>query len=331
MGYILGVDQGGSKTHAVIADKEGNILGWGESYGACHSSSSVEYAMKAVWEAANKALLAGGLLKEDIESIVGGITGVDWDYEEKLLEDAIREYFPKSNIRVVNDCIIAMRAGTMNKNCGILCAGSGLNCAVQSEEKRFVYGFFISDHFQGGACLGHRTLQAVFDSHMGITGKTALTEMVLQLFQTKSVEQLLYRQVKEKIKNHDYLSLPILLEKAALKGDAVASEIWITYGREMVVFLTARMREMKILDQNVDIVLSGSIFKCKYRDFQDTVKEEILKSVPKANIIEAEYEPVMGAVLMGIKSVTGQINNSVYEHLEAAANQFPIKRLTDRE
>ena len=30
MRYVLGIDQGGSKTHAVIADQEGRLLGMGK-------------------------------------------------------------------------------------------------------------------------------------------------------------------------------------------------------------------------------------------------------------------------------------------------------------
>ena len=55
MRYVLGIDQGGSKTHAVIADQEGRLLGMGKSYGACHSSTSLDYAVQAVVQAADQA------------------------------------------------------------------------------------------------------------------------------------------------------------------------------------------------------------------------------------------------------------------------------------
>lgn len=327
MKYVLGIDQGGSKTHAVVSDETGKILGFGKSYGACHSDSSVEYAIQAVLEASDSALNQCGLKRGNVQIMIGGMTGVDWDYEAELLEEGIRTYFPAADIRVVNDCIIAMRAGTMRTHCGILCAGSGLNCAVQSGEERFVYGFYIADEYQGGNCLGKRTVQAVFDSHMGIVPRTILTEKVLAFFQAKSVDELLYRRVKGEIKGKDYLKLPILLEESLLEGDEVALDIWKEYGKEMVVFLTARMRIMDILDQKVDVVLSGSIFKCKSKEFQNVVKEEILNSIPNANIIAAEYEPVVGAVLMGLKKLTGQVLDSYYENLKEAAKIFPIRRL----
>lgn len=330
MKYVLGLDQGGSKTHAIIADETGRILGMGKSFGTCHSSSSVEYAMRAVLEACDMALEMCGLAREDIHTIFGGITGVDWSHEAKLLESAIGVYFQKADIQVVNDCIIAMRAATMSEKCGILCAGSGFNCAVQSGKERFVYGFYIADEYQGGTCLGKRTVQAVFNAEMGIIGCTALTDKVLKFFHAESPEQLLFWQVTGKIRGEDYLKLPILLEEAASLGDREAIYIWEQYGREMVVFLTARMKKMQLCDQNVDIVLSGSIFKCKIKSFQNTVKEEIQRNMPKATIIEAEYEPVAGAALMGLRKMTGQVNEFYYACLEEAAERFPIKRMKNK-
>ena len=51
----MGIDQGSSKTYAIVGDDGGNVLGFGKSYGACHSNTGMKYAMKAVKEAVNEA------------------------------------------------------------------------------------------------------------------------------------------------------------------------------------------------------------------------------------------------------------------------------------
>ena len=288
MRYVLGIDQGGSKTHAVIADQEGRLLGMGKSYGACHSSTSLDYAVQAVVQAADQALSECGLQKEDVTAVLGGLTGID---------------------------------------CGILCAGSGLNCAVQNGEDCFVYGFYIPDEYQGGWSLGKKAVQAVFDAHMGLLEKTELTPRLLEHFQAQSVDELLYMQVMGKIKSSDYLNLPIILEEAACRGDRTAGNIWIQYGKRIVVYLEARMRKMGILECDTDIVLSGSIFKCKFQGFQDAVEREILKKMPGANVIAAEYEPVIGAVLMGLKRMNRVLAGGIYRNIEEGAARFPVRRL----
>ena len=77
----------------------------------------------------------------------------------------------------------------------------------------------------------------------------------------------------------------------------------------------------------MDIVLSGSIFKCKFQGFQEAVKEEILKRIPGANVIAAEYEPVIGAVLMGINGMNGVLTENIYRNIEKGADRFPVRRL----
>ena len=56
MKHVMGIDQGSSKTYAIVGDDGGNVLGFGKSYGACHSNTGMKYAMKAVKEAVNEAL-----------------------------------------------------------------------------------------------------------------------------------------------------------------------------------------------------------------------------------------------------------------------------------
>ena len=55
MEYVLGIDQGGSKTHAAVADETGRLLGAGRGPGACHSVYGMEAAMAGVAEAVRGA------------------------------------------------------------------------------------------------------------------------------------------------------------------------------------------------------------------------------------------------------------------------------------
>ena len=43
--------------------------------------------------------------------------------------------------------------------------------------------------------------------------------------------------------------------------------------------------------------------------------------------MEAVYEPVMGAVVMGLQSVYGEIPEAIYQKMEETSKQFPTRRL----
>lgn len=328
MEYIMGIDQGSSKTYVIIGDNAGTILGLGKSHGACHSSTGIEYAMDAVEDAMRQALLMAKVKLEKISVVFAGMTGLDWDFESKLLEDAIGRVTKVKKIAVVNDCIIALRAGSTQTYGAILCAGSGLNCAVRDMQgNEFVYGFYIEEGFQGGSGLGRAAVNAVLDAEIGLSVPTKLTEMLKKEFKCSSVDQLLLKKVSEEITMEDYLRLPILLEEAAHEGDQKSKQIWYEFGIRFGMYVALAAKRMNLNDTDMEVVLSGSIFKCREPELRQGVYDHLKKELPKARLVDARYEPIVGAYLMGLELLPeiGNIDESI---VEMWCDKFDLKRLS---
>ncbi|MBQ7885259.1 MAG: hypothetical protein IJ313_00030 [Clostridia bacterium] len=329
MKYVLGLDQGGSKTHAVVADMEGNILGIGCGAGACHSVIGLEAASAAIYDASMQAISAAGLTTAQIDVVAAGLTGVDWPHETQLLTSAVSDtlHIPQEKIVVVNDCLIALRAGTSKPSGCILCAGSGLNCAVRHPDGReYTFGFYIEDGCQGGSALGMRTLQAVFDAEAGLCAKTALTEKVLRFMECNTVDEMLFRHVTTGLGADRILRLPPILEEAALEGDMVAKEILRVFARDIARYVVVGLKRFDMLALNMEVVLSGSIFKCRASELIDTVTDVILTNAPNAVILESIYEPVIGAMLLALDHIDGTDGALIQEHIERDAKRFHMVR-----
>lgn len=327
MGYILGIDQGSSKTQVIVGDHKGNIVGLGKSYGACHSVSGMDYAMEAISQAVSQAFEESCITWKDVDVIAAGLTGVDWDYEADLLKNELYKLSGLEEIIIKNDCIIAMRAGTTNKYRAVICAGSGLNCAIhKGDEEEFVFGFYIDDEYQGGSGLGRACLRAVIDSKIGLEKETVLTEMLLEYFKAKDVDELLYMRTTGKIKHEQYLYLPMILEEAALKDDEVAISVWKRFGRQFARYIVTGLKQFDLLDEDVDVVLSGSIFKCKSPALKQAVDEELKNNAPRAKIIDAEYEPIVGAYLLGLDYIGKSEFNSMDEVLRSSIKKYDLFR-----
>lgn len=327
MKYVMGVDQGSSKTHVIVGDDIGNILGFGKSHGACHSSTGIEYAMAAVEEAVHMALMQAGLKMTQIDILVAGMTGVDWEFESRLLQDKLEALTHIKKVIVVNDCIIAMRAGSTHNYGAVLCAGSGLNCAVRDKEgKEFVYGFYIDDEYQGGSGLGKACVRAVTEAYVGLEQETLLTDVLLEKFQCHNVDQLLFRKVTGKITMEDYLSLPIDLEEAAHRGDETAKNILYRFGCQFGKYVAAAMKKMKMTEYETEVVLSGSIFKCKEPELRKAVADYLAAEAPLAKIVDAEYEPIVGAYLIAIEE-NGENTQFDLSNVEKCSYIFPLKRV----
>ena len=87
--------------------------------------------------------------------------------KKELVQNAMYDHFKISHISIVNDCLIAMRAATASDKCGIICAGSGVNCAVRNGSREIIFGYYIPDSVQGGASIGAAAVQKVFDAQAG--------------------------------------------------------------------------------------------------------------------------------------------------------------------
>src|SRR5205085_1885323 len=74
--YVLGVDGGGTKTHAVIADEHGRVLGEGFAGPSNPLRVGVNTAAAAVREAVDQACDAAGVRRADIVAAEVGLAGV---------------------------------------------------------------------------------------------------------------------------------------------------------------------------------------------------------------------------------------------------------------
>jgi len=71
------------------------------------------------------------------------MSGADWPDEPPMLASHLGQLGKFSSIHVVNDAIIALRAGTDKPFGAILIGGTGANCAIRSPGgKEYVFGFY---------------------------------------------------------------------------------------------------------------------------------------------------------------------------------------------
>lgn len=327
MEYILGIDQGGTKTAAIILNSEGTILGSGLSQGAYHTSDGLEYAMKAISEAVKIAEESSQIKLSQISKLVAGMTGMDWPHERNFLEKALREITGIENIKVYNDCIIAMYGG-LNKNYGaVLCAGTGLNSAIISPDgEEYILGFYIDDDVQGGSALGRRAVRKVLDSEIGLCPNTKLKDLVLNYFNKRDIEEFLYYYTTNSDSFEVKNLAPQIIDIAG-SGDGVARQLIFEFAKDMCKYVYAGLKKCSMLDLEIDVVLSGSIFKGEKNIMRDDVTNYMKKIVPKASIVNAKYEPVVGAGIMGLMALNNySLNKEIENNLETTAAALNLYR-----
>src|SRR4051812_34135883 len=76
--YYLGVDAGGTKTHALITDQTGRIHGAGRAGAGNWESVGLVGALRSLSQAIESALSSAGLIKADLCAAGYGLAGMDW-------------------------------------------------------------------------------------------------------------------------------------------------------------------------------------------------------------------------------------------------------------
>lgn len=150
--YVLGIDQGGTKTAAAVMRGDGFIVGQAVTGGAYFPSEGMEPAIAAIQEAAEGALKSAAVAREDIELTVAGIGGVDWPGDDVMVKGALQERLSLGEIFVCNDAVIAFYSGTLRSHGAVINAGTGMNGAlIDREGRQFVYGDYMEEKAQGEA------------------------------------------------------------------------------------------------------------------------------------------------------------------------------------
>jgi N-acetylglucosamine kinase-like BadF-type ATPase len=109
--YFLGVDIGGSKSHALISDEQGNALGFSTYGPGNHEVVGYEGLSVALQTVTESALSSAGISKEQLTAAGFGVAGYDWPSERQPTLDAIASIGLSVPIEAVNDTIIGLLAG----------------------------------------------------------------------------------------------------------------------------------------------------------------------------------------------------------------------------
>lgn len=328
MTYILGVDQGHTETRAAVCDRTGNIVGIGKAFGACHSLHGMARAMAGIQSAVQLALDQGGIQTADIAILFGGLTGADWPDEFELLRENVLALGACEHVRIKNDTMVALRGGTSADYGAIIIAGTGSNCAIRSPRgEEFIYHFYHDFDLQGGIALGRRALNAIYRAETGRESATLLKRRVLDMFGMTNVDDLLRADVEHRLERDDVKHIAPLLFQAACEGDRVACHILKAFGEGLAQLVTAGLERFDMTGLDVEVVLSGNIFKGRGTLLQEVMLANIHLVAPQARLVNARYEPVVGAMLLGLEALGVKIDEGVKQNIERSSQELNLIRV----
>ncbi len=326
MTLVLGVDGGGSKTHAVVTDELGTVRGFSTAGPSNWEAAGLRGAADALREGSTRALEAasGGLGQLDAAAF--GLAGLDWASDEPRLRGVLDEFGLPAAYVLVNDAFVALRAGTPEPHGVVLVAGTGAiaggrNRAGQTY-RTLGQGAGLGD-VGSASDVSEKAVRAVADAYTGRGPTTVLTEELCSLGGCHSALEFL-EQYSRGIEPPR--SAAPLVMRAAEAGDDVARSIVEWAGAALGESAALVARHLDMLDDEFDVVLSGGLFRAGNPLLMDAISRALHPHAPRARPVVLQVPPVVGSVLLALDSVGIALDPERRRALDAAATDAVRKR-----
>ncbi|MGQ0736429.1 MAG: N-acetylglucosamine kinase [Acidobacteriota bacterium] len=298
--HVLGIDAGGTKTVALLADKDGRVVGEGHGGGAnlqAHGELEVEKTLHAVVEQA-----LGGRTPS-LAAVCLGIAGVDREDDDVLARGIMRRLGFRTRTLIVNDALIALVAGTAGRPGVVLVAGTGsIAYGVDGDDRAARaggWGHVLGDE-GSGYWIGRQALMAVVREADGRGPRTRLTPLVLEHFQVARVEGLVRAVYDQTTRRPLVHALGPVVERARFEGDVLAAEILAAASGELVRAAGTVIERLGMRGQAFPLVQAGSMFRLIPWLAED-VQRRMADVAPKAHVSPLTVEPAIGAVTLALR------------------------------
>ena len=312
MTLVAGIDGGGSKTHCVLAEPSGAVVGFATNGPGNWEAVGLRGAGDAIGDALEKALRLAGAGRSQVDGAVYGLAGLDWPSDVRRLESVIEPIGLGGAREIVNDSFIALRAGTERPWGVVVVAGTGMVAAGRNREgetfRTLGLGRVLGD--AGSASdVSEDALRAVADAYVGRGPETELSEVFCRLTNSSSVAEMLEDFSRG---GEPALSAAPEVLRAAEDGDEVAGRIVTSAGGELGRSAALVARHLEMDSEPFELVLAGGLFRSRSRLLRDS----ILAAVPSAELRELRAAPVVGAALMAMELAGHTVTEEVRDRLE---------------
>ncbi|MFN8442722.1 MAG: BadF/BadG/BcrA/BcrD ATPase family protein [Caldilineaceae bacterium] len=300
--FLLGVDGGGSKTTALLADAEGRILGRGSAGTANHFTVGIEQACAAIEQAVAASFVEAGLNRAPISALCFGLAGVDRPDNRVLFEPWIAEHFPNTKAALVNDAELVLAAGTPEGWGIALICGTGMivfGRNRQDERGRVDgWGYLLGDQGSGFS-IGLAALQAVMAAHDGRGAPTLLTQMILRHCNLESPLELVRWIYRERVPTSEIAFLTRFVDAAAEQGDCIAQTILYQAADQLVHSVQTLVKKLGF-ESEIPCAVAGGVITNNLqisRSFDQAIARQGITLQP----ITVVHEPAQGAIRIALR------------------------------
>lgn len=302
--HVLGIDAGGTKTVALLADADGRVVGDGRAGGAnlqTEGELEVEKILHAVIEQATRDRHVTPA------AVCLGMAGVDRADDGVVIRGIMRRLGFRANTLIVNDALIALVAGA-GANPGLVVVSGTGSIAYGVSHRGLAaraggWGPTLGDE-GSGYWIGRRALEAVMRDADGRGPRTTLTPLVLQHFSLPKPDALVTEIYHQAHSRRAIAALGSLVDAARADGDMVAGEIMNQAADELALSAASVITRLEMRGEQFPILLAGGMLK-NSQWLPAEISRRMAEVAPRSAVMPLTEEPAVGAVRLALAEARG--------------------------
>ena len=301
---VAGVDGGGSKTHVLITDESGTMLGEAVGPGSAVRPGTAAQSATVIASTLADALASCGMTDVAPRMLCVGVAGAGREGERDALLEALGTRDLAEELIVVPDFTIALEDAFGDGPGILLISGTGSAAFGRSPSGTSArcggWGPVCGDE-GSGAWIGRRALSVVTASADGREPETALVGAVLTAAQVNEPQELVAwaAQATPAV----FASLAPVVSSVADAGDLRANAILSLAVEELVLHVRTLARSL-FGDERAatPVAFTGGILT-RGTTVRKRLEQRLRSAVPGAQVVAAEVDPARGAVRHGLRGL----------------------------
>jgi N-acetylglucosamine kinase-like BadF-type ATPase len=321
MTVVLGVDGGGTGSHAIVADHEGSVLGFGKSGPSNWEDVGIEAAAAAIKSAVREAFSDAGVGSQDIDASVFGLAGIDFPSDEAKMGGIPQALGITTQFKIVNDSFVALRAGANHPWGVVIIAGSGSvvsgKNAAGETFRTLGLGPMFGD-FGSATDVSGEAIMAVASQLTGQGPRTSLTDRMCEATKSASAIDLVEALARGRVQTNRFTSVVF---EAAEAGDLVSRRILEHAGSALGEAAGHIARRLQMDDSEFELVLTGSMFRYDSRLLVSALEVTVKRFARFAMPARLEAPPMVGAILLALEMASMPTDPELHATFALASNQ----------
>lgn len=307
--FVVGIDGGGTKTAAIIADSKGTVQAEHVAGPSNFHMIGIEKAAAVVLSLVQTCCDSVGGLPKNIDAITIGLAGAGRPDDQKRFSEGFRKLASAKKValrkvRIESDARIALEGAFDGGEGIVLIAGTG-SVAFGKDGMGNIHrvggwGSVLGDE-GSGFFIGKQALTVVCHHLDGRSLPTILTRMIAKNFKLRTAADIITAVYH---KGFNIAAIAPLVFEAMEKGDAAASEIVQRAASELTGHVRALTMKLydggeRISGRRIPLSFIGGLI-ANETPLSHALRRQISELFPNIKVVEPKSPPAYGAVLMAL-------------------------------